>query len=50
MFNRAVYVCKLAHDGLYRFLLNKLVDNDVDSLELSSKVSDMQEKVNDFYK
>ena len=36
------------HEGPDRFLLNKMEDNDVDNFELSS-ISDMQEKLNDFY-
>ena len=36
------------HEGPDRFLLNKMEDNDVDNFELSL-ISDMQEKLNDFY-
>ena len=49
MFNRAIHVYKALHEGPDRFLLNKMEDNDVDNSELSSIISDMQEKLNDFY-
>lgn len=48
MYNRVVHVHKALHEGPDRFLLNKMEDNDVDNFELSS-ISDMQEKLNDFY-
>ena len=49
MYIRAVCVYKLVYKKLYRFLINKMEDNDdVDSLKVSSSIYDMQEKVNDF--
>ena len=48
MYNRVVHVHKALHEGPDRFLLNKMEDNDVDNFELSL-ISDMQEKLNDFY-
>ena len=46
MYNRVVRVHKRVYEGLHRFSLNKMEDNDLDS---SSRISDMQQIVNDFY-
>ena len=49
MRNHAFLVLKLVYEVLYRFLLNKIEDERVDSFKLSLTISNMQEKVNDFY-
>ena len=50
MYSHAIRFHKLVYEELHRFLLNVMEDNDVNSFELSSAISDMQEKVNDPYK
>ena len=48
MYNRTVYVHKLVYEGMHRFELNEIEDSNVNSFELSSTISDLQEKLNDF--
>ena len=50
MYNRAAHVHKLVYEGLHRFILNKMEDKNADSFELSSTLSDMQEKVKTYLK
>ena len=46
MYNRVVRVHKRVYEGLHRFLLNKMEDNDLDSSErISEKVNDFYEKI-----
>lgn len=49
MYIRTVRVHKVISEVLYKCLLNKMEENHADNFESSSIISDVQEKVNDFY-
>ena len=49
MYIRTVRVHKVMSEVLYKCLLNKMEENHADNFESSSIISDVQEKVNDFY-